>query len=127
MKLVFVWLAAPLKRQSSKIGFKKVKELVDLRTFAFEESAWQQLQTILGISYRMPDPFPSQDPPEIRDAFIYSGLFLDPPVRVDDVFAIAYVYTNETTNIIITKKPVSDVPRGRTFVPPASQIFNCRR
>ena len=102
LKLVFVWHAAPLKRTSNK-EFKKVKELVDLRTFAFEESAWQQLQTILGINYRMPDPFPSRDPPEIRDAFIYSGLFLDPPVRVDDVFAIAYVYTNETKKIIITK------------------------
>ena len=103
LKLVFVRHAAPLKRQSNKNGFEKVKELVDLRTFAFEESEWQQLQTILGINYRMPDPFPSRDSPKIMHAFIYSGLTLNPPVRVDDVFAIADVYTNETKKIIITK------------------------
>ena len=103
LKLVFVWHAAPLKTTSNKNGFKKVKELVDLRTFAFEESAWQQLQTILGISYRMPGPFHSRDPPKIMHAFIYSGLTLNPPVRVDDVFAIADVYTNKIKKIIITK------------------------
>ena len=103
LKLVFVRHAGPLKRISNKNGFKKAKELVDLRTFAFEESEWQQLQTILGINYQMPDPFPSRDPPEIIRAFIYSGLTLDPPVRVDDVFAIAEVDTGETKHTIITK------------------------
>ena len=103
LKIVFVRHAAPLRTVTKKNGFKTMKTLVDLRTFAFEENAWQSLQKILGIDYRMPDFFSSEDPSEITQAFMHSGLTLDPPVRVADVFAIAEVDTGEIKRTIITK------------------------